>query len=144
GERSIDDHGITGNEDGALTQADAWSPAGEEPVLTTHDEIPNPEHDLAPIEDDAPEESSLGVEFDSPEARREGVPSFFRLRTGPRDEKISYLGREDLFDVLDRALRYLQMHQHPDGYWWVVDVDPREIYRDPDLREIQRIELTSA
>lgn len=68
----------------------------------------------------------------------------FRLREMDRSRKIGYLGSEELFDVLDRALGYLSRTQKPDGSWGFEGVDARLVPNDAEIREARTIELTSA
>lgn len=68
--------------------------------------------------------------------------AWFRLRSASKREKIAYLGSSELYESLSRALVWLQTAQQVDGGWGHVDaaVPPR----DETLRELQRLELTSA
>ncbi|MCB9933883.1 MAG: terpene cyclase/mutase family protein [Planctomycetes bacterium] len=75
---------------------------------------------------------------------RDSAGSFFRLRGATRREKIDYLGSEALYEALDSSLAWLQRHQLEDGSWGYVDVPVRLIPQDPELQEIQKLELTSA
>jgi hypothetical protein len=108
-------------------------------------DAPPPElDDFFVREDDVPPTQTLATESEGVQLPRENVPAFFRLRTMDRARKAQYLGREDLFDVLDAALRYLQVFQTHEGYWWVVGVPPEVQPRSWDLQEVQKIEMTSA
>ncbi|MCA8916025.1 MAG: hypothetical protein KDB90_11480 [Planctomycetes bacterium] len=77
---------------------------------------------------------------------RDNVSSFFRLRGASRQQKIDYLGSAELYDALDKTLALLaklqQLTPEADGSWGYVNVDPRIISQNPDLREVQKLEMT--
>ena len=75
---------------------------------------------------------------------RDGNTSFFRLRGMPKAEKVAYLGSEELYEALDKALAWLarQQSRWDDGRWSHIDVD--YITRDADLRTVQDLEITTA
>ena len=77
---------------------------------------------------------------------RDNVSSFFRLRGATRQQKIDYLGSAELYDALDKTLALLaklqQLTPEADGSWGYVNVDPRIISQNPDLREVQKLEMT--
>jgi hypothetical protein len=145
---------LPGERSGSFPQADDVGPAGdiggerwlpvglpEDDSLDGERPLTVPEFDDRVEEPSRPPSDTMAMEFDGPQSAA-GVPSILRLRKSPRASKAGYLGREDLFEVLDKSLKYLQVYQKQEGYWAVVDVvnEPR----DPDVRESQRIELTAA
>lgn len=73
---------------------------------------------------------------------RRNSAAWLRLRDADRRTKIQYLGSEKLYEALDNALYYLQRTQQPDGGWGHIDVVTKP--RSSALRDIQRLELTSA
>ncbi len=85
-----------------------------------------------------------GSPLAQPDVLRDNVAGFFRLRGSSREQKVAYLGSEELYAALDRALLWLQRNQQAEGNWGHVGVaDMRTIPQDPDLLEVAQLELTS-
>ena len=128
-----------------LPGGDDWASHASEPPVGL-DGSPLPDRELSARDDATPpppehipeSEQVLGVNS------RDSAGSFFRLRGASRKEKIDYLGSEELYEALDASLAWLQRQQLQDGSWGYVDVDPILISRDDELREVQKLELTSA
>ncbi|MCB9892867.1 MAG: hypothetical protein H6839_00290 [Planctomycetes bacterium] len=95
-----------------------------------------------------PPPDNIGSEVESTlaYADRENVASFFRLRGATRQQKIDYLGSAELYDALDQTLALLaklqQMTPEADGSWGYINVDPKLISQDAELREVQKLEMT--
>ncbi|MBK8205230.1 MAG: terpene cyclase/mutase family protein [Planctomycetes bacterium] len=133
-EKPEDSVGATGPE---------WSSADEPPPLGAGDDIPEPNFENQPEDPPPPQRHSSESTAAYSDHMRDGVSSFFRLRTQSRAQKVAYLGREDLYDALDKILRYLQKEQqkNAEGFWWHDGVEI--VPSDESLREIQKVELTS-
>jgi hypothetical protein len=126
-----------------------WNPSGaDSPAGLGGDELPDnvwrtqDESETPPPERRASQEETLAL------MSKENAASFFRLRGASREQKVDYLGSEELYEALDKSLAWLakrqQLNPDNDGSWGYVNVDPRLVPRDPDLREVQQLEMTCA
>jgi hypothetical protein len=142
--------GETPSLDARLEQVDVekadesgWSTVNETPAVGLDGDLPDPEIRPQPdteLDTDAARERKDFQDVVADDVRR-GAPGFFRLRNMSRERKVEYLGSEELYEALDRALMYLQRTQRNDGSWWLVEA--METPESPDHREVQQIEITS-
>jgi len=127
-----------------------WSPLGEDLAIGMGgEEVPDRERRTEEQEfETPPPERKTAIEQVLGFSDKASVSSFFRLRGASRPEKVAYLGSEELYAALDKALAWLarqqQMNPDNDGSWAHVNVDAKFISPDVDLREIQKLEMTCA
>jgi hypothetical protein len=124
-----------------------WSSADEEPALGVGgDNLPDPEWRTQ--DEPPPPEPRVGREEVLAMLDKENTSSFFRLRGTSRQQKVAYLGSEELYEALDKSLAWLarqqQLNPDNDGSWGWVNVDPRLVPRVQDLRDVQQLEMTCA
>lgn len=115
------------------------------PVEKGYDEAPAPKvpsEQVVEPEQHRPATAGIGGDAGTTATRSEFA--MFRLRGEGRQKKIGYLGSNELYDTLSGALRFLATHQKHGGYWETEGVDPRVVFTDTGLRNIQGIELTSS
>ncbi|MCA8935008.1 MAG: terpene cyclase/mutase family protein [Planctomycetes bacterium] len=121
-----------------------WSPVNSEPPVgidgtrTPDREIGNRNETEPPPPQREPglDEQVMGEQI------RDNVSSYFRLRGLPREQKVAYLGSEDLYEALGESLAWLQSQQLENGSWGYVEAGITPA--DAELREVQQLELTCA
>lgn len=120
-----------------------WSSAKAEPPVGL-DGSPAPDREIIERNESEPppprrnsfDEQVLGEQV------RDNVSSYFRLRGLLPEQKVAYLGSEELYEALGESLAWLQRQQLQDGSWG--RVEGGIVPTDPELQQVQQLELTTA
>ncbi|MCA8910096.1 MAG: terpene cyclase/mutase family protein [Planctomycetes bacterium] len=121
-----------------------WSSADAQPPLGL-DGNRQPDRDISnrtDVEPPPPERDNSFNEQVLAEQMRDNASSYFRLRGLPREQKVDYLGSNELYESLGETLAWLQRHQLQDGSWGYVEAGVKPT--DPELQTVQKLEMTSA